>query len=63
MSLRFELSDPCPKCGKPLTEAVVELHPSRGDIVFHNFTCADCGPVRTRAISLNPLAQPSEARA
>ena len=42
------------KCGKPITQTSVELHPSRRDLALHNFQCADCGPVKTKIISLKP---------
>ena len=29
-------------------------HPSRRDLALHNFQCADCGPVKTKIISLTP---------
>jgi ssDNA-binding Zn-finger/Zn-ribbon topoisomerase 1 len=63
MSLIFHLNDPCPKCRKPTMQAVIELHPSRNDLAIHNFYCADCGPVKTKVISLTPAAQPSEVAA
>ena len=63
MSLVFQLNDPCPKCGKSLTNAVIERHPTQPDVALHNFTCAACGPVKTKILSLKPPARPSEAAA
>jgi hypothetical protein len=37
-----------------MMQAVIERHPSRHDLAFHNFTCLNCGPVKTKIISLNP---------
>jgi hypothetical protein len=39
-------------------QGVVEKHPSRLDIAFYNFECADCGPIKTEVISLNPGEPP-----
>jgi hypothetical protein len=63
MPLRFQLNDPCPRCGQPTMQAEIETHPSRRDLALHNFTCAACGPVKTKIISLTPAARPSEAAA
>lgn len=54
MSLVFHLNDPCPRCGEPLLQAIIESHPSRRDLALYNFHCADCGPVETKIISLKP---------
>jgi RNase P subunit RPR2 len=53
MSLVLSRGEICPKCHEPLMQAVVEAHPSRRDIAYHNFECADCGPIKTKVISLN----------
>ena len=39
---------------KPIRQTIIELHPTRRDLAVHNFVCADCGPVRTKIISLRP---------
>ena len=44
----------CPKCRKPTMQAVVELHPTNPDLALQNFECAECGPVKTKIISLMP---------
>ncbi len=54
MSLILSSGEVCPKCRKPLMQGVVEAYPSRRDIAFHNFQCADCGPIRTKVLSLTP---------
>ena len=37
-----------------------EPHPTRTDIALHSFECMDCGPVRTRAVSLRADKSPLE---
>jgi len=54
MPLTFYFNDPCPRCAKPMMQAVIERHPSRNDLALHNFTCLNCGPLKTKIISLNP---------
>jgi hypothetical protein len=54
MSLVLSNGETCPRCRKPLMQGVVEAHPSRRDIAFHNFECGDCGPVKTKVVSLMP---------
>jgi hypothetical protein len=44
-------------------QSAVELHPSRRDIALENFVCADCGPVKTKIISLKPNKSPAEVAA
>ena len=60
MSLVLSSGDFCPKCRKPLLQGVVEAHPSRRDLALHNFQCADCGPIKTKNISLKPSEPPPE---
>jgi hypothetical protein len=60
MSLIFHLNDPCPKCGKPTMQAEIELHPTRSDLAVHNFQCANCGPVKSKILSLKPPPRRSE---
>jgi hypothetical protein len=60
--MQFPVRDKlCPMCHAPITVATVELHPTRPDIVHHNFECVNCGPVGTTIISLRPKenAQPA----
>jgi hypothetical protein len=58
MSLVLSRSEVCPKCRKASMQSVVEAHPSRLDIAFHNFEYADCGPIKTTVISLKPGEPP-----
>jgi hypothetical protein len=62
MSIIFHHNDPCPKCHKPITQTVIEPHPTRRDLALHNFHCADCDPIKTNILSLTP-AKPSQERA
>jgi hypothetical protein len=62
MSLVFHLNDPCPRCGKSKLQAVIEAHPSRSDIALHNFNFAVCGLVKTKVISLTPLARSADPK-
>lgn len=54
MSFTMFLSEMCPRCRKPITQTVIEAHPSRPDLALQNFECADCGPVKTKIYSLKP---------
>jgi ssDNA-binding Zn-finger/Zn-ribbon topoisomerase 1 len=63
MSLAFYFNDPCPKCRKPLMQAVIEKHPTRQDLAVQNFRCTDCGPVKTKVISLTPKKPSAELAA
>jgi hypothetical protein len=60
MSLIFRTNDPCPKCNKPMAQAVIERHPTRNDLAVHNFYCPDCGLVKTQIISLKPDEPPPD---
>jgi hypothetical protein len=62
MAFKLNYNDPCPRCRKPTMQSVIELHPSRTDIALQNFECNDCGPVKTRVISLQP-GKPSSVAA
>jgi hypothetical protein len=62
MSFALSVNDTCPRCHKPIMQAVIEPHPSNHDLALQNFECADCGPVKTKIYSLKPPAQ-SEAAA
>jgi C4-type Zn-finger protein len=53
MSLVFYFNDPCPKCRQPRVNAIIEKHPSRKDLAVQNYYCVDCGPLKTKTISLN----------
>jgi hypothetical protein len=58
--MQFQVSETCPRCGKPVSLAIVEPHPTRTDIALHSYECVDCGPVRTRAVSLRADRSPPE---
>ena len=62
MSFQRLAFDSCPRCYKPVKLATIEPSPARNNLVLHNFTCADCGNVKTKVISLKPgepLPQPT----
>jgi hypothetical protein len=63
MSLTVFFSETCPKCHKPITQAVIKQHPARPDCALQNFECADCGVVKTRIYSLKPGEPPPELAA
>jgi hypothetical protein len=54
MSLTIFIDDICPKCSKPINFSFIEPHPTCSDLAVHNFTCGDCGTVKTKIISLGP---------
>ena len=58
MALNFMVDDICPKCGKPIRRAVIDLHPTRADASIHSLKCADCGYEKTKVLSLRPTAPP-----
>jgi hypothetical protein len=63
MSFMLFVDDTCPKCRKPIKQTTIELHPTRRDLALHNFQCADCGPVKTKIISLKPEKPSAELAA
>jgi ssDNA-binding Zn-finger/Zn-ribbon topoisomerase 1 len=54
MTFTLYVGDNCPKCRKPTMQAVVQLHPTNPDLALQSFECAECGPVKTKIISLTP---------
>jgi hypothetical protein len=46
-----------------MMQAIIEPHPSRRDLALENFECADCGPVKTKVLSLKSDAPPPELAA
>ena len=54
MSLILFVQDTCPKCRKPIHQATIDLHPTDRDLALQNFTCANCGAVKTKMLSLKP---------
>jgi hypothetical protein len=63
MSLTLFINEPCPRCQKPIRQTTVGLHPTNPDIALHNYECADCGPVKTKIISLKSKKPPAELAA
>jgi hypothetical protein len=63
MSFILFVDETCPKCRKPISQTTIELHPTCRDLALHNFRCADCGPVKTKIISLKPEKRPDELAA
>ena len=61
--MQFQISDvACPRCQSRISYATVEPHPSRANLVHHNYECVDCGPVVTKVISLSADAEnPAQA--
>jgi C4-type Zn-finger protein len=58
MPLNFVVDDICPKCGKPIRHAVIDLHPTQSEAAIHSLKCAGCGYEKTRVLSLRPTAPP-----
>src|SRR4029079_6938213 len=51
----------CPICGKEITLAVVELHPTYPEMELHTYRCVDCGPVKTTSHRRRPGKLPQAA--
>jgi len=60
MSFIVYAENVCPRCRKAIMQSVFERHPSCQDLALHKFICADCGPVKTKIISLKPGESPPE---
>jgi hypothetical protein len=63
MSFIVYAENVCPRCHKAIMQSVFERHPSCQDLALHKFICADCGPVKTKIISLKPGESPPEVAA
>ena len=63
MSLTLFINEPCPRCRKSIRQTTIDLHPTNTDIALHNYECADCGPVKTKIISLKSKKPPAELAA
>jgi hypothetical protein len=63
MSYDTFIDEICPRCHKPVKPAVIEPHPTRRDLALQNFECANCGPIKTKVISLKPGVPPPELAA
>ena len=40
----------CPICGKEITLAAIEPHPTHSERELHTYRCVDCGPVKTTSV-------------
>ena len=63
MSFEPRISDTCPLCYKSIVLSTIEPSPSRSDCELHNFTCADCGNIKTKVFSLKPSEPSAEPAA
>ena len=63
MPLILFTDEPCPNCRKPIKQTTITLHPTLPDVALHNYECADCGPVKTKVISLMPNKQSDKVAA
>ena len=63
MPFTLFVDETCPKCRKPMRQTTVELHPTDHDLALQNFECSECGPVKTKIISLKPGKSPPELAA
>ena len=59
--LENNVPEACPICGKAITVAVVEPHPTHPETELHTYRCADCGPVKTSSVRLKPSRLPRAA--
>jgi hypothetical protein len=50
--LNFPVDDNCPRCGKPIRLAVIEIHPIRSDAAIRSLTCTHCDHVKITVLSL-----------
>jgi uncharacterized Zn finger protein len=55
MPLNLYFYEICPKCSQLTMQAVIESHPTSRDLAIQKFHCANCGPVKTKFISLKPM--------
>jgi hypothetical protein len=55
VSLNLYFNDLCPKCRKPTMQAIIESHPTNRDLAVQKFYCAECGPLKTKFISMKPI--------
>jgi hypothetical protein len=63
MSFTVSWNDTCPRCHKSIMRIVFEPHPSNRDLALQSFECGECGPVRTKIISLKAGTQAPELAA
>jgi hypothetical protein len=58
MTLNFYSNGTFRKCRKPVLQAIIERHPTRRDLALQKFHCGECGPIKTKILSLNPAKPP-----
>jgi predicted RNA-binding Zn-ribbon protein involved in translation (DUF1610 family) len=63
MPLTLHVDNACPRCGKTIRRAVIDLHPTDRDAAIHSLKCADCGYEKSTILSLRPGAPPPELTA
>ena len=56
MRIRNTVQEPCPVCGKEITLASTEPHPTHPEIELRTYRCEDCGPVKTTSARRLPRA-------
>jgi len=63
MRVQNILRNACPICGKEITLAAIEPHPTHSERELHTYRCVDCGPVKTTSVlrSTAPTAGPPGA--
>lgn len=62
MPLTFYFNDLCPKCRKQTMQAVMKSHPTSQSLAIQKFHCTQCGPVKTKFISIRPMKPEPDAR-
>jgi C4-type Zn-finger protein len=56
MRIRNTVQEACPVCGKEITLASTEPHPTHPEIELRTYRCEDCGPVKTTSARRLPRA-------
>jgi C4-type Zn-finger protein len=60
--INLSYKETCPRCHRLVNMlSEIEAHPSRRDLALQNFTCPECGPVRTRIISIDSKADKEQS--
>jgi len=54
MLIQKVVIEACPICGKAITLAAAEPHPTHPDTELRTYGCVDCGPVKTTSIRSRP---------
>jgi len=50
MRIQNTVQEACPVCGKDITLASTEPHPTHPELELRTYRCADCGPVKTTSL-------------